>query len=999
MTVDISYVAVIGIGYLLLLFGVAFITERGWLPPWIVRHPIVYILSLGIFASAWAFYGIIDLAHQFGYGALVYYLGTGAFFLFSPIIQAPLAELSQRFQLTSVADLLVFRFPSHKVGKLTTLCMLCTVLPLLCLQIQAVAETSELLTRYSDASGLGLDPWFNQKDASALLYCVLMAAFCMVYGANQKHQRGFMMAMAFESLIKVCTFMAVGLFAVYAVFGGFNGLDQWLADHPEHLRALHRPAGYTTYHALLLVFVATSLLMPHAFQMSYVDAPIAETARTISWAFPLFLLLMALPIFPILWAGLKLEAPFALEYFTIGVPLLSDSATIALFAYIGGLSAASGAFMVSILAVSTMVLNHWLLPQLQLQQHENFYSQLRWLHRVTIIVLSAASFIIYMALSDRYSMLDLALLTFIQALQFIPGIIAINHWPRAHHYGLLAGLSVGSLIWVIGLVIPIFTGIEKISWPLVDAEIAIGMTHWHTISMLSLGFNIVAFSIVSLLTPLSDEEHYSAELCALDELSHPIRLVLDVHTVDEFKRRLTTVLGEAVANEEVERALNYLQLSDNERRPYSLRRLRNRLETNLSALMGQNMASGIMRQLFPYKLPQTSGLTDINLIESRLEHLSHHLSGLAADVNQLHLHHRNTLQELPIAVCSLGPDGEILLWNKAMTELTAIPGRDITGSHLSNLPQPWSHLIDDFVNGCQQQIQKQSINKKFIDANGNTHWYRLHKTLIQGASIQSIDGYVVLIEDISETQLLEQRLIHSERLASIGRLAAGVAHEIGNPVTGIACLAQNLRYEDDTEERRQTAQQILSQTDRISRIVQSLVTFAHSGAPDDNHFHAVDVYTVIEESLQLLSLQQHPISVQFVNRVERGIQLWGDSQRLIQVFINLLTNARDASPDGGEIILSADRDDQFIYIDIVDEGKGIAREHLGKVLEPFFTTKEAGQGTGLGLSLVYSIIQEHHGMIDIKTPVKNDRGSCFTLTLPIYATPLNTKSPSPDGPC
>ena len=404
------------------------------------------------------------------------------------------------------------------------------------------------------------------------------------------------------------------------------------------------------------------------------------------------------------------------------------------------------------------------------------------------------------------------------------------------------------------------------------------------------------------------------------------------------------------------------------------------------------MASDIMHNLFPYKLPKTRGLMDINLIESRLDNLSHNLSGIAADVNQLRLHHRNTLQELPIAVCSLGSDNEILLWNKAMTELTAIPSRDITGSHLNNLPEPWGHLIDNFVNNHQNSIHKQSINEKFTDYEGNIHWYRLHKTLVQGPSTQSIDGYVVLIEDITEIQLLEKKLVHNARLASIGRLAAGVAHEIGNPVTGIAGLAQNLRYENDAEERRQTARQILSQTDRINRIVQSLVTFAHSGKLDDNHFHPVNIYDVIEESIQLLSLQKHQTRVQFTNRVDRNIHLWGDGQRLIQVFINLLTNARDASPDGGEVILSADREGEFVYIYILDEGAGIAREHIEKVLEPFFTTKEAGQGTGLGLSLVYSIIKEHGGFIEIKTPIKGNRGSCFILKLPIYSEVLTSKS-------
>src|SRR5690554_5950253 len=119
MSFELTHVALIGLGYLLLIFGIATITDRGWLPRAITEHPITHILSLGIFASAWAFYGVIDLAFQFGYGALAYYLGTGALFLFAPVALAPITELARRHQVHSLADLLVFRYHSHGIGALT----------------------------------------------------------------------------------------------------------------------------------------------------------------------------------------------------------------------------------------------------------------------------------------------------------------------------------------------------------------------------------------------------------------------------------------------------------------------------------------------------------------------------------------------------------------------------------------------------------------------------------------------------------------------------------------------------------------------------------------------------------------------------------------------------------------------------------------------------------------------------------------------------------------
>ncbi len=291
MTFDLSQVALIGIGYLLLLFGIAWITERGWIPESVTSHPITYILSLGIFASAWAFYGVIDLAFQYGYGALAYYLGTGALFLFAPVALAPLAELARRHQVHSLADLLVFRYHSHSVGALTTLCMLCGILPLMALQIQAIADTMHILTVSSNPSlplaGTGL----TFKDVMALCYCAMLAFFTISFGANRDQHRGLITAMAFESLLKVFALCAVGLVAVYGVFDGLDGLDQWLLDHPENLALLHTPIHTDSAHTLLLVFVATAVTMPHIFHLGLAENPLMRNSHTVTWAFPLFLLL------------------------------------------------------------------------------------------------------------------------------------------------------------------------------------------------------------------------------------------------------------------------------------------------------------------------------------------------------------------------------------------------------------------------------------------------------------------------------------------------------------------------------------------------------------------------------------------------------------------------------------------------------------------------------------------------------------------------------------
>ncbi|MEO0442171.1 MAG: ATP-binding protein [Pseudomonadota bacterium] len=863
---------------------------------------------------------------------------------------------------------------------MATFFLLLSLMPSMVLQIQAVADTILLLTSPStpkpldDSSGLA-----HKRDSIALFYTALIICFCMIFGAGYRQYRPLITTMAFESLVKLVALIIVGLFAIFGVFGGFGNLDLWLLENTEHQIRLYAAQQGSSAHTLLLIFTATGVLMPHIFHMSQMDKSINQVARMMTWAFPLFLLFMALPVFPILWAGFELNIPTPLAYFTLGVPQYANAPYITLIAWLGGLSAASGAIVLSLFSLATMILNQWLLPLSQLQTQKDIYAQIRWLRRLLVIIIAATSYALYLWLDNRYSLMDLALLAFIQALQFVPGIIAISYWPKANRFGFFAGISSGSLCWFIGLALPTLLNVSNLSVFFLVEPLLVGIESWEAVTLFSLGLNIISFVTFSYLSQSSEEEQYHADICAEDELSQPVRHTLTVRSVKEFKEKLSQSIGHSAAEKEVDKALKFLRLKENETRPYALRRLRTRIRTNLSGLLGHAMATDIIDKHFPYGTPSPIKAFDINLMENRLERLGHKMQGLTADVNQLRLHHRKTLQELPIAICSLGIDDEILLWNSTMTDITGISSQQVTGSNINDVPAPWGILIRDFANDWHSHTSKQSLDHK-----GNTHWYRLHKSAIQTATGERIEGQVILIEDITDIQLLEQELLQNTRLASIGRLAAGVAHEIGNPVTGIACLAQNLRYDNSKDERMETAQAILSQTDRINRIVQSLVTFAHTGRHSDKDFHPVNLYECADEAIHLLSLQQDRKAIEYSNTIEKDALSWGDSQRIIQVFINLLGNANDASPEYSTISLESRMIDDSIEIKVIDEGTGISKEHIKQVMEPFFTTKDTGKGTGLGLSIVFSIIEEHKGKMSIHSPVAQGRGTCFTLQLPIY---------------
>ena len=171
-------------------------------------------------------------------------------------------------------------------------------------------------------------------------------------------------------------------------------------------------------------------------------------------------------------------------------------------------------------------------------------------------------------------------------------------------------------------------------------------------------------------------------------------------------------------------------------------------------------------RLVPYRLPETSVATDINLIESRLTQARDQFTGLTAELNNLRLYHRRTLEELPLATFSIGLDMEILMWNHAMAKLTGIESDRVTGSPPARCGAPGGKLLYKFANSSESHWYKQPLQ-----LNQRRHWISLHKAAIPSSKAHSNDGQVILLEDVTELQLLEEELVHSERLASVGRFS------------------------------------------------------------------------------------------------------------------------------------------------------------------------------------------------------------------------------------
>lgn len=970
MSFNVSTLILLSIGYLLLLFGIAWLANKGVLSQKITNHPLVYVFSLGIYSSIWTFYGVIGFAHQYGTGYIVISLGLTGAFLASAILLSPILRLTKNYQLSSLADLLAFRYCSRWAGFLTTTFMLLGMMPLYALQIKAITQSVAILT------GSTPSHWIP------FMFCFVLAVFALLLGSKQISSRekrtGLVVAIAFESFIKLFVFIVTTLYVVYFVFDGFNSVNDWYRFNTDLLIKSHTILSDAEWRVMLLAFFASPIVMPQLFHMLFSEHATQKVLAKASWGVPLFILSIAFCIPIILWAGLYQRLTIDPDYFILGIGTQSHNIPLTLLIYIGGLSGASSLIIIGSIALSGMIMNHVILSFYKVPNHINIYDWLKWVRRTLIILIVLLGYFCYLITESEYDNNILTITAFIATLQFFPGILSLLYWKRANKKGFISGLIAGALCWIVIMLIPLISGYH-ISLPFVGkiyTEIPDG---WYYACSITTFTNVTVFIIISLCTKTSPEENYAAEICAINTVHATYQYKLLLNTPKEFINALSSSLGEEVAEQEVKKALADLNYPLEEQRPYALRRLRERIEVNLSGLIGPHSAKQIVNTLLPYASNSTQPKEDIHFIENYLEHYQNRLTGLAAELNALRRYHRLTLEALPIGVCCLSQDQEIILWNKAIEKLTNIPFKELVGANITILNPVWQELFNKFIHSSETHIYKQHL-----EIAGQVRWFNLHKAILSESFLTQNEGLVILIEEITSTHALEERLIHAGRLASIGRLAAGVAHEIGNPVTSIACLAQILRDEwyDDPEVVKMSAQ-IIEQTKRITRIVQSLVTFAHAGK-QIKEISIIKLNTLVSESIELLELNKNNRDIHFMNLVNPEHTVVADYQRIIQVIINLLNNAQDASPTHGTITINSYEHTDMIELTITDEGKGIPAEIITQIFEPFFTTKDPSQGTGLGLPLAYSIINDHHGDISVKSPIdsKTNFGTTFSITLP-----------------
>ncbi|MGH7362363.1 MAG: two-component system sensor histidine kinase NtrB [Candidatus Methylomirabilales bacterium] len=344
---------------------------------------------------------------------------------------------------------------------------------------------------------------------------------------------------------------------------------------------------------------------------------------------------------------------------------------------------------------------------------------------------------------------------------------------------------------------------------------------------------------------------------------------------------------------------------------------------------------------------------------------------------------KEIVETMQDGVIVLDRERKVTHWNRALEERYAVKREEVLGRDLLDV---FPALREEGFPAFLEQVYAGQTGAVTLERFAHRTLHRGDVILnVKGTAMRDLRGEVqgalVTVEDITERVGLEKAVQQAEKMAAIGTLSAGLAHEINNPIGVIASRVECMLWEADEQDLSETVrgdlQVIAKHADRVARITQGLLSFSRQQAW---RLSPVDVNTVVEEALVLVEKQLAREQVTLERDVAPGLPaVLGSANHLEQVILNLLTNAREAMPEGGRLRVATRRNGGSIEVEVTDTGKGIPAEHLSKVFDPFFTTKE--KGTGLGLAVSYGIVRDHQGTLTVRS--REGAGTTFLITLPV----------------
>ncbi len=1006
---------------------IAFYGDRGLRAAERLR-PHIYVLSLGVYCSSWAFYGAVGFSARSGPDFLPLYLGPALLLAAGWPLLRLIVRISRRHNITSLADFISARYgKSQTLGALVAAVALIGVTPCLSMQLKAVSLSLQtIMPEVAGAPGLLVSS--SAGDEMAMLAAAVMAGFAMLFGARRQdateHQDGLILAIAADSVLKLTVFVAAGLFALLALTGGPSAPPEGAAA--AALSVLRFPGGEADIPRWLTLGGLSAfafLLLPRQFHVAVVENTDEGDVRRAAFAFPLYLLVMALFVIPQAAAGAHLSAGGAdPDARVLALPLLAGRPFLSLAVFLGGLSAAMAMMIMETVALAVMVCNNIVMPLVISRSAtadapgENMGGTLILVRRLSIAAILLLAYGYYHLAGAAEALVQTGLLSFAAVAQFAPALLGGLFWRRATAAGAAAGILTGFAVWVWMLLLPSFSGSGWFSFsfaPVSGGASGLEMLHPRLFmglrmdplahgTLWSLGLNVLAWAGVSLLTRLSPAEKMQAAAFLSERppaASPSFRLAHTSVSVAQLQATVARYLGEERARRSFAEFARREGVELDGAREADIRMLR------------------FAERLLASAVGAASSRLALSLLLEKVTASRRGALRLLDDASAAIQYNRDLLQSaidhVRQGIGVFDRDFRLICWNRQFRHLLRLP------PEMGRVGAPLEAIMRTLLQAAgPARATPEALAERLACVTERFEPFQerfgADGTVLEARSSRMPDGGVVItFADITRrvqaaealqmaNELLEKRV--EERTAELTRLnreleqakaeaekanldktrfIAAASHDILQPLNAARLFTSAMVEHPEDGLDLTLVRNIDASLESVEEILTALLDISRFDAgarkPEYSSFTLNDILLPLGREFSAMAeakglrLRTAPCS------------LWVRSDRrlLRRLLQNLLSNAIKYTPSG-KVLIGCRRRGRHVRVCVCDTGPGIPPDKREIIFREFERLREnAGKEPGLGLGL--SIVERISRVLgcDISLESVPGRGTAFSIMLPL----------------
>jgi len=1015
MSLSTGLIAAVALAYMAIMFAIAFYGDRrsAPLPPRV--RAWVYSLSLAVYCTSWTFFGAVGQAAEQLWSFLPIYLGPILLLVGAPWVLQKMVMISKQENITSIADFIAARYgKSQSLAVVVALICLVGVLPYIALQLKGIVLGVNLLI------GAGADAMGTRAQDTALIVSLVLALFTIVFGTRNldatEHHRGMVLAIAFESLVKLFAFLAVGAFVTYGLYDGFDDLFNQAMLAPRLEEYWKETINWPSMVVQTGVAMMAIICLPRQFHVTVVENIDPQDLRLAKWVFPAYLALAALFVVPIALAGqMMLPSDVLPDSFVISLPLAQAHPALAMLAFIGGASAATGMVIVASVALSTMVSNDMLLPWLLRRNNaerpfEVFRQWMLSVRRVSIVVILLLAYVSYRLLGSTASLATIGQIAFAAVTQLAPAMLGALYWKQANRRGVFAGLAAGTFLWFYTLILPIAA--HSLGWSL-SSFTELAWLHSNPLNLpitpltqgvvLSLAGNFTLFAWVSVLSRTRVSEHWQAGRFIGQEISaRPSARSMLAVQIDDLLQLAARFVGEERARQSFIRfayrqgkGFNPNQNADGEWIAHT--------ERLLAGVLGASSTRAVVKAAIEGREMQLEDV--VRIADEASEVLQFNRALLQGAIE-------NITQGISVVDQSL----KLVAWNRRYLELFNYP------DGLISVGRPIADIIRyNAERGlCGPGEAEVHVARRL-------HWMRQgrahtsERLFPNGRVIELIGnpmpggGFVMSFTDITAFREAEQALTEanegleqrvSERTQELSQLnvalteakgtaeaanqsktrfLAAVSHDLMQPLNAARLFSAALSHQDDglSSEAQKLVQHLDSSLRSAEDLISDLLDISRleNGKinPDRKPFAVNELFDTLGAEFKALAQEQG-----LTFRV-RGSHLRIDSdiKLLRRILQNFLTNAFRYAK--GPVLLGVRRRGGELCLEVWDRGPGIPEDKQQVIFEEFKRLDShqtrAEKGLGLGLAIADGLCRVLGHTLRVRS--WPGRGSVFSVSVPL----------------